>query len=160
MLEITLKHYVYDACIGIVFSNLIRNMQTDLTGVPKLGEFYSTVSHVNLNEVYHNCIVQDVEIRVSPEGRKFFMVYITYEYANGIDYDEWQEDIADLEELASEEGESEIEVDEDGNTWGVAYSAGEFPDDDDDLDMNSDTIEIVQLADMIAVNTLYYTFQK
>ena len=63
MFETTVKHFVYELCIGLIFDNLKYNFIHSSNEVPKKGDFIKRVSHIHADEHYYDCIVKNVFLK-------------------------------------------------------------------------------------------------
>lgn len=153
MVKLTVQHFVYDFCIGMVLDNLSKNFGVVNTNVPKKGDYYKRVSHKFNDEHYFNCLIKDVEVKVASDNRLFHIVYLKYDFAKGADYEEWQNRITDIESMDDEEvsmlSEEELyEIDD-------MYIDEELIDEEDGI---NESVEFIEFEDCVGVNTEFYDF--
>jgi len=109
MFKIAVKHFLYDFCIDLIFKSIKANFNNNTSNkFPKVGEYYSRVSHKYDDENYRNCIVKGVEKRINKSNENYYLIHIKYEYTSGkiFNDDEWAED--KLNEYFDEEFEKEL----------------------------------------------------
>lgn len=149
MFETTVKHFVYDFCIGLVFDKWNDNFVNSPSGIPKAGDYISRVSHIFADEHYYDCIVKKVLKKESKDGQEYFLVYIDYQRSEGVAIDEWEEEVSEF--LA--ENDIDIEDDEEYDDYEIIH---------ENLDeiMNDEEVEFMEYPDMICLNSLYYVFYK
>ena len=153
MFETTVKHFVYDFCIGLVFDRWQSNFVSANGDIPKIGDYISRVSHVMADEHYYGCQVKNVITKTTKDGQPYFLAYVDYSSSKGIAIDEWEEEVAEYLD------ENEIDI--------SPEALGEYEDDEydiieEDLDnlLNDEEIEFMEYPDMICLNSLYYVFYK
>jgi len=153
MFKIVFKHFIYDFCIDMLFNRIISNFKsTRSTKFPKVGEFYSRISHVDNNEHYFNCIIKNIERRINKNKEPYHLVYIRYEYCNGdiFEDDDWAEE--ELENYFYNIDDEEIEeFEEELREAGKSYKEW----------YDNDAIESIEVDnDEICFNSNYYVFYK
>lgn len=158
MFETTVKHFVYDFCIGIVFEKWQSNFVSLDGKSPKIGDFFTRISHMMSDEHYYGCKVKNVVKKTTKDGQPYHLVYITYSSSGGVAVEEWEEEINEfLEEndinLDEFDSDSDEESDEPESDYDII---------DDELEelMNDEDIEYMEYPDMICLNSLYYVFYK
>jgi len=151
MVKLTVQHFVYDFCLGMVLDNLSNNFGAVDSSVPKKGDYYRRVSHKFNDEHYYNCLVKNVEMKPTSDGREFYIVYLKYDYAKGADFEEWQNRMADIDAMDDSEFEllSEEELTEMDEL---------FIDEDLESDDIDETVEFIEFDDCVGLNTEFYDF--
>lgn len=151
MFETTVKHFVYELCIGLIFDNLKYNFRHSSNEVPKKGDFIKRVSHIHADEHYYDCIVKNVFLKKSQTGEDYFLVYLDYQYSDGTAVEEWEEEVSEY--LA----ENDISIDEEDIDDESDYEVVQ-----ENLDglMNDEEVEFMEYPDMICLNSLYYIFYR
>lgn len=146
MVRLAVQHFVYDFCLGMVLDRLTDNFGAVDTTIPKKGDFYKRVSHVEGDEHYYNCLVKDVEVRYGTDDVEFYIVYLKYDYAKGSDYEDWKFHVDELENQGIDTGIITEEMEE------------VFFDENDYEDEITEDVEFLEFADCIGVNTEFYIF--
>ena len=161
MVGIAIKYFVADLCIDAFFNQIFTNFKVNdppNTAIPKIGDFYSKVSHNLYHEIYYNCHVVDVEKITTMTSDTGYIIYFKYGECESEDEDapesleqyikDMGDDLTDdeLEELMAEEESTDSEL----------Y----YDDDDDDVDY--DDVDLVATDDpnVVGASTLYFTFYK
>ena len=73
MIKIFIKHYIYDLCIDIIFSKIMRNFDNGDSGKkPRPGDFYSKISSLYQDENYYNNALFKLKNGGGEAGRRTF----------------------------------------------------------------------------------------
>jgi len=145
MIDLVLRHAIYDVCLDVMFNKINFNLFAGKRAVPKVGDYFTRVSHVTLDEHYFGCIITEVIQKVSQNGDEFHMVYFTYNSSEGVDLEDWRQEIEEMEELYENDEDDEILDEEDDG----------FDDEDED----DSEFELYMLEeDSVGVNAWYYIF--
>ena len=156
MISTLIKSYVFDACLNFMINRIKQNLFIS-TEMPVVGKYFSRISHISDDEHYHNCVITGIEHKRSYTGMEYTIVYFSYVYAIGSDFEYWQEELALLDRIDNGEidpldlGEDEYnELDPDDD---FEY------DDEYEFDDDESNIELYQLYDNnVGVNMLSYMF--
>jgi hypothetical protein len=119
IIKVAIKQFIYESCIDVLFDNIQTNFFLSATDeVPKVGDFYKRISHFEDDEHYHNCVIREIEQRVSINKVSYYLLTVTYDYYNGEAFDyadeedeeDFMDDYADLEDYdEDDEGADEQE---------------------------------------------------
>ena len=155
MFETTVKHFVYDFCIGLVLDKWNSAFAKKSGEVPKIGDFIGRISHVFADEHYYDCVVKNVITKETKDGQPYLLVYIDYQRSEGDAIDEWEEEINDY----ISENDIKLEDNEDNDEDYIEDSYEVVHENLDEL-MNDEEVEFMEYPDMICLNSLYYVFYK
>ena len=162
MVDVAIKYIVADLCIDAFFNQVFSNFKISdppVTSVPKIGDFYSKVSHNLYHEIYYNCHVVDVEKVMTTSAGTGYIVYFKYASCDSEDED-MPEDLEQYiksmgDDLTDEELEELMAEDE-------AAGDDNIYDDEDDEDVDYDDVDLVATDDpnVVGASTIYFTFYK
>ncbi len=86
MFETTVKHFVYDFCIGLVFDKWKDNFVSASGDMPKVGDIFNRISHMMEDEHYYKCKVRNVVPKHTKDGKPYCLVYLNYEHHQELPY--------------------------------------------------------------------------
>jgi hypothetical protein len=152
MIDLAVRHYVIDFCINILFDKFNSNLMLSDNGLPKVGQFFTRISHVIDAEHYYGCYITDVEHRNNEQGAEYYIIYFTYQTSDGDDLQDWLEEMEEIERINSSYESGELSEDDIEYLEEVGIDIGEVEIDDDD------EIELYQYEDQVGVNSYYYSF--
>jgi hypothetical protein len=147
MIDLAVRHYVYDLCLGIVFDKLNLNL-VKAEGIPKAGQYYSRISHVVEDEHYYGCVITDVERRHTTD-HDFYIVYFRYQKRDGQDLQNWLDEMSEVDELYKKQADGTLEEEE-----SEMIEMFEL----DELMTEDDEVELFEYEDQVGVSSVYYTF--
>jgi len=164
MFETTVKHFVYDFCIGLVFDKWKDNFVSASGDMPKVGDIFNRISHMMEDEHYYKCKVRNVVPKHTKDGKPYCLVYLNYETSSGIAVQEWEDEISEyltehninideLDEIDELIDDADLYIDDELDEYDIV---------DEELEamMNDEEIEYMEYPDMICLNSLYYAFYK
>lgn len=157
MFETTVKHFVYDFCIGLVFDKWKDNFVSASGDIPKLGDMFTRISHIIEDEHYYDCKVRNVINKHTRDGQSYSLVYLNYQSSSGMAVKAWEEEV---NEYLEENNIDISDVDMSEDYIDDEYDNYEIIDDEIEELMNNEEIEYMEYPDMICINTLYYVFYK
>ena len=159
MFETTVKHFVYDFCIGLVFDRWKNNFVSASGDMPKVGDVFTRISHIMADEHYYNCKINNVVNKHTKDGQPYCLVYLNYQTSSGIAVEEWEDEVNEyLEEHNIDINDIDINAELDDDDDG--YDEYDIIDDELEELMNDEEIEYMEYPDMICINSLYYAFYK
>jgi len=110
MLQVFIKHFIYDFCIKVFFDKIKANFRTvALHRLPRVGEFLSKISHRYDDEHYYNCVIKSTQKQTNDQKETYYIVELNYQYSDGSvfegvdvhssDDDEYEEEMEEKEEF-------------------------------------------------------------
>lgn len=159
MVGIAIKYFVADLCVDAFFNQIFTNFKVNdpaSTAIPKIGDFFSKVSHNLYHEIYYNCHVVDVE-KISTASGNGYIVYFKYTSCDSEDDDSPD----DLEQYIKDMGD-DITDEELEQLMAESEATDDTYYDDDDDDVDYDDVDLVATDDpkVVGASTLYFTFYK
>lgn len=120
IIKVAIKQFIYESCIDLFFHNIQSNFYLEATDeVPKVGNFYKRISHVEDDEHYHNCVISEIEQRVTINQLSYYLITVSYDYYSGEAFDyadeddeDFMDDYANLDEYDDEDEEEYIDDDD------------------------------------------------
>ena len=162
MVSAAIKYVIGEICINAFFDRVFENFNTELvTDIPRVGDFYSRISHKYEEETFYDCYVENIEQVLDKDGVATgeHMIFIKFKTINTDDdfFDGGDVDTLSDEELAEYEREEAAYTETLTPEELEAYLSLE----DDDVDDMSEA-DLIGTEDpkIVGVNSEFYNFYR